>query len=89
MADTTTHKAERNRAELLILLRAEQNALVGLLIKKCLITESEFQEELVEEARKLSRDYEQLFPGFSVGEFGPQMKMPEAGKTTESWPKPD
>src|SRR6266567_539308 len=71
-------KAVRHHREATILLRAEVTALTGLLIRKGLITQTEFQDSLEKEAAQLDRDYAAAFPGWSSTPEGLSMKMPEA-----------
>jgi hypothetical protein len=55
--------AVRDHREVTILLRAEGSALLGLLLRKGLITDAEWDAALEREARDLARDYEQRWPG--------------------------
>lgn len=81
-ADTDgEYKAVANLRELFILLRAEQSALTGLMIRKGVFTQREFQDALEAEARLLDQDYENSYPGFSTSLSGLNMKLPEARET--------
>jgi hypothetical protein len=71
-------KAVRHHREATILQRAELTALTGLLIRKGLITQAEFQDSLEKEAAQLDQDYSVAFPGWSSTPDGLSMKMPEA-----------
>jgi len=62
--------AVRDHRELSILLRVEGSALVGLLLRKGVITEAEWQAALEREANQLSRDYERRFPGVTAHKDG-------------------
>lgn len=62
--------AVRDHRELTILLRVESTALVGLLLRKGVITEAEWLAALEREAIQLSHDYEQKFPGATAHEQG-------------------
>lgn len=73
--------AVRDTRELLLLMRTELNALVGLLIAKGSFTEDEWNVALETEADQMSRDYERRFPGFKATNVGLEMSMPEAGET--------
>lgn len=75
------YKAVAHHRELSILLRAEQTALTGLMIRKDVFTQQEYQDALEAEARQLDRDYEESFPGWQSTPQGMSMKMPEAAET--------
>ena len=75
------YKAVAHHRELSILLRAEQTAVTGLLIRKGIFTQEEFQCALEAEAKLLDHDYEGSFPGWRSTAHGMHMKMPEAGET--------
>ena len=62
-------------------MRAELSALAGLLIRKGVITQKEFQVALEHEAWQLDRDYEKAYPGFRTSATGLHMKLPEALET--------
>lgn len=57
-------RALRDEAEMRLLMRAELNALAGLLIAKGVFTAEEFTRQLDIEAAHLDRSYERRFPGF-------------------------
>lgn len=59
-------QAVRDHREATILLRAEVNALTGLLIEKGVFTAAEFDIQLGDEAKALSDAYEIRFPGVSA-----------------------
>ncbi len=71
-------KAVRDHREVTILMRAELSALTGLLIRKGLFTQAEFQDALEAEAIQLDQDYSDRYPGWSSAPDGLIMKMPEA-----------
>lgn len=58
--------AVRDHREVTILLRAELNALTGLLIRKGVITAEEFDEALRYEANTLEHDYQRRWPGVAA-----------------------
>lgn len=62
--------AVRDHREVTILLRAESSALVGLLLAKGVITETEWLDELRSEAGRLNKDFERRFPGVTASEDG-------------------
>lgn len=74
-------RAVRHHREATILLRAELTALTGLLIRKGLITQAEFQDALEREAKQLDEDYARSYPGWSSTPNGLAMKLPEAADT--------
>lgn len=62
--------AVRDHREVTILLRAEGNAVLGLLLAKGVFTEEEWLAALEREALQLSQDYERRFPGVTAHEDG-------------------
>ena len=79
--DDGEFKAVVHHRELSILLRCETSAMAGLLLRKGIITEAEWQAALEAEAKHLDHDYEEHFPGWRSTEDGMSMKMPEALET--------
>ncbi len=77
--------AVRDHREVTILMRAEMNTLVELLMEKKVFTHEEFQLSLGENADHMSAQYERQFPGFKAQDYGMEMKMPEAGETMKDW----
>lgn len=59
-----------NHYEMSIIMRAELNALTGLLIQKGVFTALEFTAQLDVEAEQLSAAYAEKFPGFRSEEYG-------------------
>jgi len=74
-------RAVRNHRELSILLRAEVSALTGLMLRKGVFTQAEWQVALEAEAKRLDHDYEETYPGWRSTADGLSMKMPEALET--------
>ncbi len=62
--------AVRDHREVTILLRAEVNALTKILHDKGIVTPSEFEKVLVDEAEHLDRAYEEKFPGWKSADHG-------------------
>lgn len=79
--DDGEFRAVTDHREVTILLRAEQSALTGLLIRKGAFTQREFQDALEAEAKLLDHDYEERHPGWRSTRDGLHMKLPEAGET--------
>jgi hypothetical protein len=77
--------AVRDHREVTILMRAELNALVGLLLKKGVFTAQEFTDQLEEEAEFLSKCYEKKFPGFKASDIGIEMNIALARDTMQGW----
>lgn len=75
------YKAVADAREMLILMRAELNAFTELMMRKGVITGTEFQAALEREAKTLDKDYAERFPGFSTAADGLVMKLPEAAQT--------
>ena len=74
-------RAVKDHREVSLLMRAELSALTGLLIKKGVITQPQFEAALVSEAGQLDQDYERKFPGFSTSQAGVEMDLPAAADT--------
>ena len=74
-------KALTHHLELSILLRAEVSAFTGLMLRKGVFTQAEWQEALEAEAKLLDHDYEESYPGWRSRADGLSMKMPEALET--------
>lgn len=62
--------AVRDHREVTILLRAENNAVLGLLLAKGVITEDEWLAQLEQEADHLAKAYSDRFPGVTAHEDG-------------------
>lgn len=77
--------AVRDTRELLLLLRAEQSAIVGLLLQKGVFTAAEWDAMLESEADILNQSMEQRFPGFHATDVGLEMSMPTAGETMKRY----
>jgi hypothetical protein len=78
-------QAVRDHREVTILLRAEVNALTGLLIAKGVFTAEEFAAQLDDEADALSAMYARKFPGIRATDDGIEYSMPEAFATMRGW----
>lgn len=77
--------AVRDHRELSILLRAEVSALTGLLMRKGVITETEFLAALEREATQLAHTYERRFPGIRATEDGLVLDVVQAAYTMKGW----
>jgi hypothetical protein len=78
--------AVRDHREVTLILRAEMNAMVGLLVRKGLVPEGEWLAALEAEAIQLNEDMARRFPGITANETGLNMKFPEARETMKGWP---
>jgi len=72
--------AVRDHREVTIMLRAEVNALTGILIEKGVFTAEEYEDALIKEAALLEEDFERSYPGVTATEVGLQM-TPQAAET--------
>lgn len=79
-------QAVRDHREVTILLRAEVNALTGLLIEKGVFTAAEFDIQLGDEAKALNESYERRFPGVTATEHGLSFDL-SRGAELLSWMK--
>lgn len=77
--------AVRDLRELQLLMRAELNALTGLLVEKGIFTTEEWDAALAKEADLLSEEYAQRFPGFRATDVGLEMDLKVAGETMKGW----
>lgn len=77
--------AVRDHREVTILLRAEMNALLGLLVAKGVITFEEFAVALEREADLLSADYAKRFPGIRAADHGLEFVPHIAADTMRGW----
>ena len=76
-------RALKDHREVTILLRAEMNAFLGLMLRKGIITEAEWDAALEREAKQLDKDYEAKFPGYSTTQAGVSMDLKRAGATMQ------
>jgi len=78
----------RDFSDKLILLRVEQSALIGLLLRKRIFSLAELQKQLIEEAEALDKAYEKSFPGMHSTDEGIEIYAPQiAADTMRGWPK--
>lgn len=77
--------AVRDQRELLLLLRAEVNALTTLCVQRGLFTVVEFDAQQGIEADHLCRALEARFPGFKATDVGLEMDSKLAAATTKGW----
>ena len=77
--------AVRDHREVTILLRAEMNALLGLLVAKGICTAEEFTVALEREADLLSADYSRKFPGIRAADHGLEFVPHIAADTMRGW----
>ena len=77
--------AVRDHREVTILLRAEMNALLGLLVEKGVCTAEEFTVALEREADLLSADYARRFPGIRAADHGLEFVPHIAADTMRGW----
>jgi hypothetical protein len=80
-------QAVRDAAENRLMVRAELTAVALLLVKKGVVTPSEYFDAVATEARLLSEQLETRFPGFRASEVGMHMDVPVAAETTKGWPR--
>lgn len=77
--------AVRDHRELSIIMRAELNALVGLLIAKGVFTAEEHKAAVEAEAELLNKDYQRRFPGFRATDIGMDINTAIAADTMRGW----
>jgi hypothetical protein len=76
-------KAHRDRADALLMLRVEVNALTALLIQKGLFTREEFMAQIVEECGHKERELEAMFPGYRTTDVGLSIDPTVAAQTNQ------
>jgi hypothetical protein len=77
--------AVRDHRESSLMLRAELNAVVQLLVEKNLIGSEEWAKQVTLEADLLSAEYEKRFPGFKAVDYGMEMDAKIAAQTMKGW----
>jgi hypothetical protein len=84
-SDDPESQAVRDHRETTIMLRAEMNAFVGVLVKKGLITTDEFEAQLAEEADQLEQAYQRRWPGARASVDGMVYNPHEAFAWMQGW----
>jgi hypothetical protein len=77
--------AVRDHREVTILLRVESSAIIGLLVRKGVITHQEWEAQLEEEADELSKAYERKFPGARATDYGLVIDARKAQGWMKDW----
>lgn len=75
--------AVRDHREITMMLRAESNAIVALLIKKGIFTELEWTQALTAELEQYERDMQKRFPGMLATDDGIQYDVAVANATMQ------
>lgn len=78
-------QAVRDHREVTMLMRAELNAMTGLLFKKGIFTTFEFQQQMLEELDHLDAQYQRKFPGFKTADDGVDMDLAQVRDTMKDW----
>lgn len=78
-------RAVKEHREATILLRAELNAVIFLLLNKKIISDEDYDAALLGAADRLNADYQAFFPGFKATETGMDMNMAIARDTMAGW----
>lgn len=77
-------EAVRDHREATLMLQAEMNAVVELLLKHKIISEQEWSTTLSEEAKLLGEALEKRFPGIEATDYGLDMDA-RAAQTMKGW----
>lgn len=77
--------AVRDHREATILLRAEVSALAGLLLRKGVFSDVEWDTALADEADLLNKDFERKFPGVTASEDGLSMDPRRVAEWMSGW----
>ncbi len=86
LADDPESRAVRDQREVLIMLRAEVNAMTALLIEAGVMTTRTFTEQLILELEHLDAEYARRFPGMTSTDEGIAYQLPLAAETMKGWP---
>lgn len=78
-------QAVSDHREVTMLMRAELNALSGLLVAKGVFSDEEYLEALEREYNQLADDYEGKFPGFEATDYGLKVDGRNAARTMAGW----
>lgn len=62
--------AMRDLMDKWLIMRAENSAIVALLVEKGVFKEEEFVDQLMAEADRIDKDMERVFPGFRTSDDG-------------------
>ena len=80
-------QAIRDQRELLLLLRAEVNAMTGLLIQRGVFDARDWDVALAHEAELLCKDLEQRFPGAHAEDYGMSIDPVKAHAWMSKFPR--
>lgn len=77
-------QAVRDHREATIMMRAEINAMLSLLVAKGVFTAAEWEEQVIKDANYLSKQYEEKFPGCHATDVGMVIKA-SAAEWMKKW----
>jgi hypothetical protein len=77
--------AVRDHREATMALRAECNALTGLMVERGIFTAQEFHDRFQSECQHLCGEYEKRFPGFKATDYGLEINPTIARDTMAGW----
>lgn len=80
-------RAIKHHLELSIILRAELNAVIFVLLEKQVVSEDDWAAAVLGAAERLDADYQALFPGFRTTQDGLSINGAIAKDTMAGWPK--
>lgn len=78
-------RAVEDHREVTMIMRAELNAMLRVLLDKGVITMAEWEVILTEEAQHLSEAYAKKFPGFRATDQGLDVNLAIAADTMAGW----
>jgi hypothetical protein len=73
--------AVRDTREILLMLRVENNALLGLLVAKGVFTMDEWTRAVELDAKHMNRSLEERYPGVRATDEGLEISVPEGAAT--------
>jgi hypothetical protein len=78
-------QAVRDHREVTIFLRAENNALLKLMLDKGVFTLEEYQAQLEQQAEHLNKKFEEKFPGMKATDYGIEYETAKSAETMKGW----
>jgi len=79
-------RAVRDHREITMLMRAELNAMLQMMLAKEIFTDDEWMQTLLDEVERMDRDFEHRFPGFKATHYGMDIDVQIARETMKGWP---
>lgn len=78
-------RAVKEHREATMLMRVELSAVMTILKRKGILQDGELDAALIDEAERLDKQYEKLFPGFTATDSGISMDPKIVPQTMKGW----